>query len=375
MTKNPGGLADVVAGDTAICTVSATDSALCYRGYRLEDLVQHASFDEVAYLLIEVSLPNALQLKAWIDKRMRLQVLPKSLISALQSYPKDAHPMDVMRTACSFLGMLEPEFEPSVSSGREIAQRLYALMPSVLAYWYQYHYISHEVKMGDDSSFAGHFLYGLQGKHADSEFIQMLNVSCILYAEHEFNASTFAARVTCATMTDFYSAICSAIGTLKGPLHGGANEAAMALFEKMSSPEQARKEVLQMLLNKEKIMGFGHRVYQKGDPRSPIIQEWAKRLAEKTGQMNLYHIAEAIEKVVFEEKGLYPNVDFYSAVAYHCANIATPLFTPIFVLARIAGWSAHILEQRTNNRLIRPQAHYIGPKTMDYILIEKRGSQ
>lgn len=375
MTKNPGGLADVVAGDTAICSVSATDSALCYRGYRIEDLVQYASFDEVAYLLIEGSLPNTIQLKAWVEERMRLQILPKPLLLALQSYPKNAHPMDVLRTACSFLGLLEPESAPNVSSGREIAKRLYALFPSILAYWYQYHFISHEVKMGDEASFAGHFLYGLQGSPVDKEFIKMLNASCILYAEHEFNASTFAARVTCATTTDFYSAICSAIGTLKGPLHGGANEAAMALFEKMPSPELARIAIHQMLVNKEKIMGFGHRVYQNGDPRSPIIQKWAKRLAEKTGQMNLYHIAQVIEEVVFEEKGLYPNVDFYSAVAYHCANIATPLFTPIFVLARITGWSAHVLEQRTNNRLIRPQAHYIGPGLKAFIPIEQRGSE
>lgn len=375
MNKNPGGLADVVAGDTAICTVSATESALCYRGYRIEDLVQHASFDEVAYLLIEGTLPNAIQLKAWLGERMRLQILPQPLLLALQSYPKNAHPMDVLRTACSFLGLLEPELTPNVLSGREIAKRLFALFPSILSYWYQYHYISPDVKMGDDASFAGHFLYGLQGSPVDKEFIQMLNVSCILYAEHEFNASTFAARVTCATMTDFYSAICSAIGTLKGPLHGGANEAAMALFEKMSSPEQARVAIHQMLANKDKIMGFGHRVYQKGDPRSPIIQKWAERLAEKTGKMNLYHIAQVIEEVVFEEKGLYPNVDFYSAVAYHCANIATPLFTPIFVLARITGWAAHILEQRANNRLIRPQAYYTGPGMQVFIPIEQRGTQ
>lgn len=373
MNKNPGGLADVVAGDTAICTVSATEGALCYRGYRIEDLVQYASFDEVAYLLIMGDLPTASQLKAWQEKRMRLQILPKPLLLALQSFPKTVHPMDVMRTACSFLGLIEPELEPGIDSGREIAQRLYALFPTILAYWYQYHFIGHDVKIGDDASFAGHFLYGLEGRPVDSDFIEMLNVSCILYAEHEFNASTFAARVTCATMTDFYSAVCSAIGTLKGPLHGGANEAAMALFEKMSSPEQARTAIHQMLKNKEKIMGFGHRVYQQGDPRSPIIQRWAKRLAEKTGQMNLYNIAETIEQVVFEEKGLYPNVDFYSAVAYHCANIATPLFTPIFVLARITGWSAHILEQRENNRLIRPQAHYIGPVSKAYLPIDQRG--
>ena len=373
MNKKQGGLADVVAGETAICTVSATDSALCYRGYRIEDLVKFTSMDEVAYLLIEGQLPTSSQLNAWIETRIQLQNLPTALKKWLEAFPKDSHPMDVMRSACSLLGMLEPELEPSVVAGREIAKRLYALFPSILAYWYQYHYVSHSVKMGDEASYPGHFLFGLKGQAVAQDFKDMLNVSCILYAEHEFNASTFAARVTCATTTDFYSAICSAIGTLKGALHGGANEAAMALFEKMSSPLQARSAIQTMLKNKEKIMGFGHRVYQEGDPRSPIIQDWAKRLAEKTGQMNLYLIAETIAEVVFQEKGLYPNVDFYSAVAYHCAGIATPLFTPIFVMARIAGWSAHVLEQRANNRLIRPQAAYIGPKPQQYIPIEQRG--
>lgn len=373
MSKKLGGLADVVAGETAICTVSARDSALCYRGYRIEELVKYADFDEVAFLLIEGHLPNAKELAAWQAQRLELQILPQALKSWLEQFPKQAHPMDVLRTACSLLGMLEPEIEPSVAEGKKIAKRLYALFPSILAYWYQFHFVNPNVKMGDEASFAGHFLYGLQGHPAEKYFVKMLNVSCILYAEHEFNASTFSARVTTATTTDFYSAICSAIGTLKGPLHGGANEAAMALFEKMSSPEQAKVAIKKMLDNKEKIMGFGHRVYQEGDPRSPIIQEWAKRLAEETGQMNLYRIAETIAQVVLEEKGLFPNVDFYSAVAYHCAGIATPLFTPIFVLARIAGWSAHVLEQRANNRLIRPAADYIGPGPQAFIQIQDRG--
>jgi 2-methylcitrate synthase len=374
MMNKPGGLADVVAGETAICTVSATDSALCYRGYRIEDLVGLASFDEVAYLLIEGQLPTKAQLASWQAERTISQILPVELKKWLEEFPKEAHPMDVMRSACSLLGMLEPENEPTIESGKKIAKRLFALFPSILAYWYQYHFVSSNVRMGAEMSYAGHFLFGLHGKTAEKACIEMLNVSCILYAEHEFNASTFAARVTCGTNSDFYSSICSAIGTLKGPLHGGANEAAMALFEKISSPEQAKVVIEKMLDNKEKIMGFGHRVYQEGDPRSPIIQAWAKRLAENSGQMNLYLIAETIADVVFKEKGLYPNVDFYSAVAYHCAGIATPLFTPIFVMARIAGWSAHVLEQRANNRLIRPQALYIGPAPQEFVPIELRGN-
>ena len=357
MSKNTSGLADVVAGDTAICAVSNTHDGLCYRGYPIDELAKYANFDEVAYLLMEGDFPDTNQLAAFQAERMRLQVLPPYLKRFLDQFPKDTHPMDVMRSACSILGMFEPE-----QSGLEVAKRLYALFPSILAYWYHFHFIGHTVDFGSDSSFAGHFLWGLQGRKPDILCTEMFNVSCILYAEHEFNASTFAARVTTATESDFYSAITSAIGTLRGQLHGGANEMAMALLSKFSTPMEAEKGIKQMLADKAKIMGFGHRIYQHGDPRSAIIQAWAKQLAEKKGKLNLYHIAEAVAKVVLEEKGLYPNVDFYSAVAYHCAGIATPLFTPLFVLARITGWSAHILEQRSHNRLIRPMANYIGPE-------------
>jgi len=372
MKKTQGGLSDVVAGETKICKVSSDDNILAYRGYAIADLVQYASMDEVAFLLIEGELPTANQLQAWQEERIKLQVMPKQLQLWVESFPKYAHPMDVLRSACSLLGMLEPEREPTLSEGKKIAKRLFAVLPTVLTYWYQYHYINHAVKMSTETSFAGHFLEALFGKSVAPSFVEMLNVSCILYAEHEFNASTFAARVTCATNSDFYSAICSAIGALKGNLHGGANEAAMHLFAQMSSPEQARSAVQQMLVNKEKIMGIGHRVYQNGDPRSPIMQKWAQQLAEQTGNTNLYAIATSIAAVVLEEKGLYPNVDFYSAVTYHCAGIPTALFTPIFVIARVAGWSAHILEQRSNNRLIRPQAEYIGPSIQKYIPIASR---
>ena len=364
MEKKTAGLADVVAGDTAISQVTSHHSLLCYRGYPVEELVASASFDEVAYLLIDGALPTATALKKWQQARVNAQNLPHYLINYLQQFPKEAHPMDVLRSACSIIGMHEQE--RSLSEDKEIAIRLYALFPSILSYWYQYHYIHHHVEMGDENDFAGHFLFGLQGKSAKPLFVQMLNVSMILYAEHEFNASTFAARVTTATESDFYSAICSAIGTLRGPLHGGANEAAMALLAKFKTVDEAEKAVMKMLANKEKIMGFGHRIYQEGDPRSPIIQGWAKRLAVEVGKTTLYEIAERIAEIVLNEKGFHPNVDFYSAVAYHCAGIPTPLFTPIFVLSRITGWSAHILEQRANNRLIRPLANYIGPDFRHY---------
>jgi 2-methylcitrate synthase len=366
MDKKQAGLAGTVAGETAISQVSASHHTLCYRGYRIEDLAKKAQFAEVAYLLIEGELPHLHQLEKWESERVKAQELPKTLQSFLQAFPKNAHPMDVLRSACSILGMLEPEARPQLDSGRQIAKRLYALFPSILSYWYQYHHVQHDVKMGDEQSFAGHFLFGLHGKPVPEIFKSMLNVSLILYAEHEFNASTFAARVTTATESDFYSAVTSAIGTLRGPLHGGANEAAMELISRFSSAHDAEIGVKKMLDNKDKVMGFGHRIYQNGDPRSPIIQVWAKEMAEMTGQPHLYQVAEAIAKVVMNEKGIHPNVDFYSAVAYHCAGIATPLFTPIFVLSRITGWSAHILEQRANNRLIRPLAEYIGPKERDY---------
>lgn len=366
MDKKQAGLAGTVAGETAISQVSASHHSLTYRGYRIEDLAKRAQFPEVAYLLIEGELPREEQFKKWEAERIALQILPKKLQNFLQEFPKQAHPMDVLRTACSLMGMLEPEHEPDLASGRRIAQRLYALFPTILSYWYQYHHVQHRVKMGDMNSFTGHFLFGLHGKEVPDIFKLMLNVSLILYAEHEFNASTFAARVTTATESDFYSAVSSAIGTLRGPLHGGANEAAMALISRFSTPQEAEIGVRGMLQRKEKVMGFGHRIYQNGDPRSPIIQVWAKEMAELTGQSVLYQVAEAIAKVVMDEKGIHPNVDFYSAVAYHCAGIATPLFTPLFVLSRITGWSAHILEQRANNRLIRPLAEYVGPKERDY---------
>jgi 2-methylcitrate synthase len=371
MLKENIGLAGTVAGQTSISEVSASHHGLTYRGYRIEDLAAKAQFDEVAYLLLMGELPNRHQYNFFQTERIKNQQLAEPFKKWLQQFPKIAHPMDVLRTTCSLYGLMHPEH--GISHGLDCAKKLYALFPSILSYWYQYHYVGHEVKIGDQESFAGHFLFGLQGKQPQQIFVDMLNVSLILYAEHEFNASTFAARVTAATESDFYSAVTSAIGTLKGPLHGGANEAAMALISRFDSPANAERGVRKMLEQKEKIMGFGHRVYQNGDPRSPIIQAWAKELADVVGKSELYQIAHTIAHVVMQEKGIHPNVDFYSAVAYHCAGIATPLFTPIFVLSRITGWSAHILEQRANNRLIRPLAEYIGPITQEFPMIEDRG--
>jgi len=289
----------------------------------------------------------------------------------LEQLPANAHPMDVLRTACSALGTLEPETDHNQQD--LIADRLLAIFPSVLAYWYRYHKDNTAVDTEtNQDSIAGHFLQLLHGEPPRDLHRRCLDASLILYAEHEFNASTFAARVTAGTLADFYGAITSAIATLRGPLHGGANEMAMALIEKFSSPEDAEKGIRKMLANKEKIMGFGHRVYKDCDPRSPIIKQWANKLSYDADDSVLYPISEVIENVMMEEKKLFPNLDFYSATAYHFCGIPTEMFTPIFVFARTAGWSAHIMEQRSNNRLIRPISEYTGPEPQTFVPVAQR---
>lgn len=370
-TKKAGGLAGVSAGETAICTVGKAGAGLNYRGYGIDDLAAQASFEEVAYLLFYGDLPNEAQLAEYKIKLKSLRNLPESLKTVLKQIPKHAHPMDVLRTGCSALGTIEPE--TSDSDAREILNRLLACFPAMMAYWYHFQFNGKEINLEtDEDSLAGHFMHLLHGAAPDELFRRSVDVSLILYAEHEFNASTFAARVTTATLSDVYSAVTSAIGTLRGPLHGGANEAAMALIEKFTSPEAATKGLQEMLIRKEKIMGFGHRVYTTSDPRSDIIKAWSKKLAEATGDTVLYPVSEAIEKVMWDEKKLFPNLDFYSASAYHFCGIPTDMFTPVFVFSRITGWGAHILEQRANNRLIRPSADYTGPDAKKYKALADR---
>ncbi len=297
---------------------------------------------------------------------------PEDLKKILELIPKSAHPMDVLRTGCSYLGTIEPERD--VQKQHAIADRLLALFPGMLCYWYQYHFHQKRIDgQSDEVSIGGHFLALLHGQNPTDLVRDMMNVSLILYAEHEFNASTFAARVTAATMSDFYSCITSAIGTLRGPLHGGANEAAMDLIEQFKTPDEAEAGLLEMLANKDKIMGFGHRVYKICDPRSDIIKSWSKRLADAVGDTVLYPVSERIETVMMREKKLFPNLDFYSASAYHFAGIPTDFFTPIFVMSRITGWSAHVFEQRADNRLIRPASEYIGPEARSFIPMSRRG--
>lgn len=370
-TTKTGGLAGITAGQTAICTVGQEGIGLNYRGYAVDDLTNQASFEEVAYLLIHGELPNQQTLTAYLEKLMRLRDLPAALKSVLELIPADAHPMDVLRTGCSMLGTLEPERH--FTEEYDIADRLMACFPGMLTYWYHYHQNGKRiVTQSDEPSLAGHFLFLLHGKKPEELQRRTVDISFILYAEHEFNASTFAARVTTATLADFYSAVVSAIGTLRGSLHGGANEAAMDLIALYKTPEQAEAGIRGKLANKELIMGFGHRVYTVSDPRSDIIKVWSKKLAEQTGDQILFPVSERIEQMMWSEKRLFPNLDFYSASAYHFCGIPTLMFTPLFVMSRITGWAAHIIEQRGNNKLIRPTAEYIGPAQRMFVPLAER---
>lgn len=372
MVNKSAGLAGVVVGQSAIATVGQEGIGLNYRGYSIDDLAANATFEEVAYLLHYGQLPTSAELATYTDRLINLRDLPDALKEVLRLTPKSTHPMDVLRTGCSFLGNLEPEAE-DFSNQHDIADRLLALFPGILCYWYAYHHQGREISgESEELTIGGHFLSLLHDQKPKKLYRNMMNVSLILYAEHEFNASTFAARVTAATLSDFYSSVTSAIGTLRGPLHGGANEAAMALIERFKNPDDAEEKLMILLENKAKIMGFGHRVYRDSDPRSDIIKFWSKKLATSPEDLLLYKISERIESVMKREKKLFPNLDFYSASAYHFCGIPTPLFTPIFVISRITGWSAHIFEQRADNRLIRPSSEYVGPEARPYTSIDAR---
>ena len=370
-SNNPtAGLAGVVAGQTSLSTVGKQGTGLTYRGFAIEDLAEHATFEQVAYLLLNGQLPTQIQLDGYRRRLLRLRGLPEPLKGMLENLPGDCHPMDVLRTGCSMLGCLEPEER---RDQRDVVDRLLAVLPSICLYWYRF---SHDGQRIDpessDESIAGHVLHLLHDQTPDPVHERALDISMILYAEHEFNASTFTARVATSTLSDIYSAMAAAIGTLRGPLHGGANEAAMNLIERYRDPDDAERGTLKALAGKEKIMGFGHRVYRDRDPRSEIIQQWAQRLGEQVGDARLYPISQRIDAVMRREKGLFPNLDFYSAPAFHFMGIPTPLFTPLFVFARTAGWAAHVFEQRADNRLIRPTAEYIGPAARPYVSIADR---
>ena len=366
------GLRGISAGKTSISTVGKEGVGLTYRGYDIVELAAHATFEEVAYLLHHGELPTRSQLETYQGMLQGLRALPSALRAVLERIPPDAHPMDVLRTACSMLGTLEPERD--FTQQHAVANRLLSVFPAALLYWHQF--TGHGKRIETESreiGIAGHFLQLLNGRAPGDVERRAMNASLILYAEHEFNASTFAARVCAATLSDMYSAVTAAIGTLRGPLHGGANEAAMALIERFESPADAVAGVEKMLARKEKIMGFGHAVYRTSDPRNAVIKGWAEKLAIATDNKGLYEISAAIEACMWERKKLFANLDFYSACAYHCLGIPTSLFTPIFVLARTAGWTAHVIEQRADNRLIRPTADYTGPAKRAFVPIERRG--
>ena len=370
--KNTGaGLRGQSAGQTSICSVGAEGNSLRYRGFDVVELAGQSTFYETAHLILKGHLPTQQELDSWVAKLKGLRGLPQSLREVLERIPADAHPMDVLRTGCSFLGNIEPE--TNFSQQEDIADRLLASFPSMIVYWYRFSHDGVRIETEtDDDTIGGHFLHMLHGHQPDALSARVMDVSLILYAEHEFNASTFTARVCASTLSDLYSCITAAIGSLRGPLHGGANEAAMEMIEQYATVEDAIADVHAKLASKTLIMGFGHAVYKVRDPRNDIIKQWSKQLAESKNDTNLYEISEAVERVMKEEKNMFANADFFHASSYHYMGIPTKLFTPIFVMSRITGWAAHCFEQRANNRIIRPGAEYTGHADRSYVPMDSR---